>query len=153
MSEGCTKDIGETTLDTKDIHLLRFDGGSRGNPGPSGAGAILFLPTGAVLHEDSVFAGPMATNNEAEYLGLITGLTTAVGLGITRLCVEGDSLLVINQVQDKWRVKAAHLAPLVEQCKVLASRFAFIQFEHIPRAKNKDADRLANLAMDIAAKK
>jgi ribonuclease HI len=125
-------------------HTLFFDGCSKGNPGRSGAGAVLCNETGAEVFAHSVFVGNSATNNEAEYTGLILGLNEAAKCGINELHVCGDSLLVIRQMQGKYKVNSAKLAVLHENAKTLASKFEKIEYEHVYRDKNARADALSN---------
>jgi len=129
------------------MHTMRFDGGSRGNPGKSGAGALLFGPGGAVVSKAFKYLG-RATCNEAEYQALICGLELAVSSSVKQLTVEGDSLLVIRQLQGKYAVRASHLYPLYRRSKALAARIPSITFRHIRRKHNGAADALANRAMN-----
>jgi ribonuclease HI len=131
-----------------DLHLLRFDGGSRGNPGIGGSGAVLLAPNGSIIQELAVFAGDYVTNNEAEYKGLLAGLKAAYVSGVKHLLVEGDSLLVINQMTKVWRIGAENLVPLHAEAFGYLECFDSISFKHIPREENSIADALANRAMD-----
>ncbi|MBP2320629.1 putative phosphoglycerate mutase [Kibdelosporangium banguiense] len=131
--------------------LIEADGGSRGNPGPAGYGAVVFdAATHEVLAERSAGIG-MATNNVAEYGGLIAGLTAAADLGATEVEVRMDSKLVVEQMSGRWQVKHPAMQPLAAQARSLAGKFDRITFEWIPRERNKHADRLANEAMDEQA--
>lgn len=124
------------------------DGGSRGNPGEAGIG--VFAREGdKVLFELSEYLG-VQTNNVAEYTAVIRALETVVERGFTgsRVHFFLDSKLVVEQVQGNWKVKEAHLQQLVDRVRVLAAQCAHITYTHIPREKNKEADRLANEAMD-----
>jgi broad specificity phosphatase PhoE/ribonuclease HI len=133
--------------------VVEADGGSRGNPGPAGYGAVVFdTSTRAVLAHANEPIG-RATNNVAEYRGLIAGLQAARGLGARRVSVRMDSKLVIEQMSGRWQVKHADMKPLHREASVLAQTFDEISFEWIPREQNKYADRLANEAMDRAAGK
>jgi ribonuclease HI len=123
---------------------MYFDGCSKGNPGRAGAGAVLYDPQGAEVFAESVFAGYSATNNEAEYTGLILGLNESLKRGITELQVCGDSQLVIRQMQGKYKVNSPNLAPLHQCASTLASKFSKIEFEHVYRNNNKRADALSN---------
>ncbi|AQA04784.1 bifunctional RNase H/acid phosphatase [Mycobacterium sp. MS1601] len=130
--------------------LVEADGGSRGNPGPAGFGAVLFSADhAAVLAEIKESIGT-ATNNVAEYRGLIAGLTGASELGATDVDVAMDSKLVVEQMSGRWKVKNADLAALHRQARDLADRFDSVSYRWIPRAQNSHADRLANEAMDAA---
>jgi broad specificity phosphatase PhoE/ribonuclease HI len=136
-----------------DAVIVEADGGSRGNPGPAGYGAVVFdAATHAVLTERSEALG-IATNNVAEYQGLIAGLTAARDLGARRVAVRMDSKLVIEQMKGTWQVKHEGLRPLAREAVALRQAFDAITFEWIPREQNKHADRLANEAMDRAAGK
>ena len=127
--------------------VLHADGGSRGNPGPAGAGAVLLDAAGRQLASWHRFLG-VATNNVAEYQALILGLEGALARGVTRLEVRLDSELLVKQMKGLYQVKSPHLKPLHAQARALARRFERLAFRHIPREQNALADRLANLAMD-----
>ncbi|MFH1035980.1 MAG: ribonuclease HI family protein [Pseudomonadota bacterium] len=127
--------------------ILHADGGSRGNPGPAGAGAALLDAAGAQVAAWHRYLGK-ATNNVAEYQALILGLEGALDLGVSQLLVRLDSELLVRQLQGRYQVKSPLLKPLYEQARALCRRFAGIKFQHIPREQNAIADRLANLAMD-----
>ena len=126
---------------------MYFDGCSKGNPGCAGAGAVLYDPQGAEVFAESVFAGHSATNNEAEYTGLILGLNESLKRGITELQVRGDSQLVIRQMQGKYKVNSPNLVPLHQCASTLASKFSKIEFEHVYRNNNKRADALSNAGL------
>ncbi|WNG85691.1 bifunctional RNase H/acid phosphatase [Mycobacterium sp. ITM-2016-00317] len=131
--------------------IVEADGGSRGNPGPAGFGAVVWsADRGAVLAEAAESIG-RATNNVAEYRGLVAGLGAADDLGATEVEVYMDSKLVVEQMSGRWRVKHPDLAPLHQQASDLARRFQKVSYAWIPRAQNSHADRLANEAMDAAA--
>jgi len=123
------------------------DGGARGNPGPAGFGAVVATPGGEVLAEVAEGIG-WATNNVAEYRGVIAGLQRARDLGARRVRVRADSLLVVNQQKGLWKVKNADLRPLSEEAGRLARGFDRVIWEHVPRERNRRADALANRAMD-----
>ena len=125
-------------------HLLQFDGASDPNPGPSAGGAVLFHPgTTDPIFERYEFI-PHATNNEAEYNGLIIGLQEAADAGIKNLLIEGDSNLIINQFAGTWKIKAQNLASLHKKARDLLTHFDFVGIKHIPREQNAHADRLTN---------
>ena len=126
---------------------IEADGGSRGNPGPAGYGAVVFDESGAVLVERLAALG-VTTNNVAEYSGLIAGLQAARELGADEVDVRMDSKLVIEQMAGRWQVKHPGLRPLAEEARGLVAGFALVRFTWIPREQNKHADRLANAAMD-----
>jgi probable phosphoglycerate mutase len=131
--------------------VVEADGGSRGNPGPAGYGAVVLDPaTGTVLAERSDSIG-VQTNNVAEYRGLIAGLTAADELGATQVAVRMDSKLVVEQMSGHWQVKHPSLRPLARQAAELCAGFDTVSFEWVPREQNTRADRLANEAMDRAA--
>jgi len=128
------------------MHTLFFDGCSKGNPGRAGAGAVLYDQLGAEVFAESVFVGHSATNNEAEYAGLILGLNEVIKRGITaELQVRGDSQLVIRQMQGKYKVNSPNLVPLHQCATKLASKFTKIEFAHVYRDKNQRADALSNM--------
>lgn len=131
--------------------VVEADGGSRGNPGPAGYGAVVLdAATGAVLAERSESVG-VATNNVAEYSGLIAGLTAARDLGARRVAVRMDSKLVVEQMNGRWQVKHPAMKPLAREAVELRRAFESVTFDWIPREQNTRADRLANEAMDRAA--
>jgi broad specificity phosphatase PhoE/ribonuclease HI len=131
--------------------IVEADGGSRGNPGPAGYGAVVFDADGrTVLAERSESIG-VETNNVAEYRGLIAGLTAARELGARRVAVRMDSKLVVEQMAGRWQIKHPSMRPLAREATELRRSFDEITFDWIPREKNKHADRLANEAMDRAA--
>jgi ribonuclease H / adenosylcobalamin/alpha-ribazole phosphatase len=130
--------------------VVEADGGSRGNPGPAGYGAVVLDGSGAVLAERSAGIG-VATNNVAEYQGLIAGLRAAAELGATAVDVRMDSKLVVEQMSGRWKVKHPSMQPLVAQAREVARAFDRVAYEWIPRERNQRADRLANLAMDEQA--
>ncbi|MGH3377506.1 MAG: bifunctional RNase H/acid phosphatase [Actinoallomurus sp.] len=133
--------------------VVEADGGSRGNPGPAGYGAVVSdAVSGEVLAEAADSLG-VATNNVAEYRGLIAGLTKAAEIA-PDADVEArmDSKLVVEQMSGRWRIKHPDMKPLALEARDLASGFASVRYTWIPRERNKHADRLANEAMDAAAK-
>ncbi|WP_436502209.1 bifunctional RNase H/acid phosphatase [Actinokineospora sp. HUAS TT18] len=131
--------------------IVEADGGSRGNPGPAGYGAVVLdADTRAVLAERAEGIG-VATNNVAEYQGLIAGLEAAAELGAESVRVRMDSKLVVEQMMGRWQVKHPAMKPLATRARELARAFREIDFDWIPREQNKHADRLANEAMDRQA--
>ncbi len=133
--------------------IVEADGGSRGNPGPAGFGALVRDgATGQILAERSVALG-IATNNVAEYSGLIAGLEAAAELEADAVEVRMDSKLVVEQMAGRWKVKHPNMRPLAIQAQRLANRFVQVSYVWVPRAQNTAADRLANLAMDAAAQR
>jgi probable phosphoglycerate mutase len=131
--------------------VVEADGGSRGNPGPAGYGAVVLSADRATVLAESKQAIGRATNNVAEYRGLIAGLDDAANLGAREVAVFMDSKLVVEQMSGRWKVKHPDLIELNAQARKLASRFDRVSYEWIPRERNKHADRLANEAMDAAA--
>ncbi|MFY1595385.1 bifunctional RNase H/acid phosphatase [Micromonospora sp. WMMD737] len=135
------------------VVVVEADGGSRGNPGPAGYGAVVRdADTGEVLAERGESIG-VATNNVAEYRGLIAGLEAAAELGATEVEARMDSKLVVEQMCGRWQIKHPGLRPLAAQAAGLVDRFAAVRFHWIPRERNRHADALANAAMDAAAGK
>ncbi|MEU5914311.1 bifunctional RNase H/acid phosphatase [Micromonospora sp. NPDC047527] len=133
------------------VVVVEADGGSRGNPGPAGYGAVVRdSETGEVLAERGESLGT-ATNNVAEYQGLIAGLTAAAELGAGEVDVRMDSKLVVEQMCGRWQIKHPGLRPLAAQAATLVGRFTAVRFTWIPRDQNRHADALANAAMDAAA--
>ena len=130
-----------------DEAVLYFDGGSRGNPGLAAYGFVLERSDGESLAADGQVIGT-ATNNVAEYRGLMAGLQAAADLGIRRLTVFGDSKLVIEQMKGVWKVRAEGLRELHADARALARGFESVTFAHVRRDGNAEADRLANVAMD-----
>jgi ribonuclease HI len=128
-------------------YLLHTDGGARGNPGPAGIGLILQAPNGDVLEQIGRGIG-WATNNVAEYQGLIAGLEAARRHGASELEVFMDSTLVVEQMKGSYKVKNPGLRPLHAKARSLARQFDKISFAAVPRARNKEADRLSNRGMD-----
>jgi ribonuclease HI len=126
---------------------LYTDGASRGNPGPSGAGAILLDGEGRRLLELNRFLGT-ATNNEAEYHGLIAGLKAAEDLGVARLRIFLDSELVVKQLRGEYRVRNARLQVLFKEVASRLQRLTSYAIIHVRRELNQEADRLANEAVD-----
>lgn len=130
--------------------LVEADGGARGNPGPAGFGAVVRnASTGVVLAEVARGIG-VATNNVAEYQGLIAGLEAAAEAGASTVDVRMDSKLVVEQMSGRWQVKHPSMLPLHARARALAAGFDEVTYEWVPRAKNTHADRLANEAMDAA---
>ena len=127
------------------------DGGARGNPGPAGFGVRIEEADGTLVEE---FAEPIgvATNNVAEYRGLLAALEWAKRNGRRALHVRSDSLLLVQQMLGNFKVKHPGLQPLHAKARLLAHEVGDVTFEHVGRARNAHADRLANTAMDDAAK-
>jgi ribonuclease H / adenosylcobalamin/alpha-ribazole phosphatase len=131
--------------------VLEADGGSRGNPGPAGFGAVVWTADHKTVLAERKQAISRATNNVAEYGGLIAGLEEAAKLGASEVDVYMDSKLVVEQMSGRWKVKHPDMVPLHQQATALSTRFDRVSYTWIPRSKNSHADRLANEAMDAAA--
>ena len=127
--------------------VASIDGGARGNPGPAGYGVHVETEHGEVIAEFHGFLGS-ATNNIAEYNALLAALRYAQQHGHRIVRIKSDSELLVKQMNGEYRVKHPGLQPLYQQAQTLARRLERVLFEHVPREQNKDADRLANLAMD-----
>ena len=126
---------------------LFTDGGARGNPGPAAYGYVLEAADGTVLAAEGVAIG-VATNNVAEYSGLVAGLRKALELGVEELEVVSDSELVVKQMRGEYRVKNEALRGLFGEASALARRLADVEYRHVKRAHNELADRLVNEALD-----
>jgi ribonuclease HI len=127
-----------------------IDGGARGNPGPAGFGVRVEQRDGTLVEEFGHAIG-VATNNVAEYRGLIAALEWALAHGHRQLHVRSDSLLLVQQMLGRFKVKNAGLQPLHTRARQLAREIGRVSFEHVGRSSNAHADRLANAAMDGAA--
>ena len=135
------------------VLIVEADGGSRGNPGPAGYGAVVRdAVTGDVLAERSDSLG-VTTNNVAEYSGLIAGLRAAAEIAPgADLDIRLDSKLVVEQMSGRWQIKHPGIRPLAASARELTRQFGRVSYTWVPRARNKHADRLANEAMDAAAR-
>jgi len=129
--------------------VVHVDGGARGNPGPAAAGAVLSTPDGDVLDEASELLG-IATNNVAEYRGLLLGLTRAKALGATEVEVVNDSELIAKQVNGAYKVKHPAMRPLYLDAMAALREFDSWSIRSVPRAQNAEADALVNQALDNA---
>ena len=129
--------------------VAHIDGGARGNPGPAGYGVRIDRADGTIAELKESLG--VATNNVAEYRGLLAALAWAARHGVGRLRVRSDSLLLVKQMRGEYRVKHPGLQPLWEEARGLARQIGDVRFEHVRRELNKDADQLANAAMDEAA--
>ena len=128
--------------------VLYFDGCSKGNPGPSGIGAVIYK-NGIEHWAACKYIGNKKTNNESEYSALILGLEAALDNSIKELSVCGYSLLVINQINKVYKVKNKKLLELYEKTIKLKNQFSYIDFNHIYRKNNKRADKLSNLGLEF----
>ncbi len=126
-----------------------IDGGARGNPGPAGYGAFIQSSDGNVVAELHGALG-IATNNVAEYNGLLAALQWAIDQNVRRLHIRADSELLVRQMRGEYKVRNAGLQPLYVRARLLTAQFDEVKFEHVRREFNKDADRLSNLGMDEA---
>jgi ribonuclease HI len=138
--------------ESKDWISAHCDGGARGNPGPAGFGALIQDANGNVLAELSEFLG-IRTNNYAEYSGLLASLQYALDHHHRRLRVVSDSELMVKQIQGKYKVNSPDLRPLWQEAKNRIAKLEAFEISHALRHKNKDADRLANEAMDRGMKR
>ena len=127
---------------------LQFDGCSKGNPGLAGSGAVIYH-AGDEIWCKSQMVGENATNNYAEYMGLIIGLEKAVDMKSKKLFVEGDSMLVIKQMKGEYKVNSSNLIELYKEAKNLEKNFDVICYNHIYRNHNKRADELSNIALQM----
>ncbi len=131
------------------VLIVEADGGSRGNPGESGSGAIVVdQATGEILAEISLYGG-IASNNVAEYKGMIAGVRRAIELdGDAELLVRLDSKLVVEQMSGRWKIKHPAMADLAAEAREVLTGTP-VRFQWMPRLENSRADKLANLAMDL----
>ncbi|GGG71278.1 bifunctional RNase H/acid phosphatase [Corynebacterium pelargi] len=131
--------------------LIEADGGSRGNPGPAGAGTVVRdADTGTVLASLAYVVGK-ATNNVAEYRGLLNGLEVAASLGANLVSVRMDSKLVVEQMSGRWKIKHPDMRELAMECKKIERGLEQVEYQWVPRKQNSRADELANKAMDAIA--
>ena len=130
--------------------ILYSDGASRGNPGLAGAGAVLLDAEGHVIAELTKFLG-VTTNNVAEYQGFIIGLEEAQRRGVDDLDVRMDSMLVVEQMRGRWKIKHPNMKPLALKAGALFATFPTRTIVHVPRDENAIADALSNRAIDEAS--
>jgi ribonuclease HI len=142
-----TVNLFESFPDAADLFTAHCDGGSRGNPGPAGYGAVVQDSRGQTVARLSQFLG-IQTNNYAEYQGLLAVLEWSLANGVRRLKVISDSELMVNQMKGRYKVASPVLRPLWEEAKRRAARLERFEMAHTLRGGNKEADRLANDAMD-----
>jgi probable phosphoglycerate mutase len=131
------------------VVIAYIDGGARGNPGPAGYGVQIQHADGTVVAELHGGLG-IATNNVAEYNGLLAALQWAVEHGERDVDVRADSELLVKQMRGEYRIKNPGLQPLAARARLLAAQLGRVRFEHVRREHNKEADRLSNLGMDEA---
>lgn len=129
--------------------VIYTDGASRGNPGPASYGFTISDEKGKLIHEEGEYIGK-ATNNVAEYTAVLKSLQWVVKKYEDKVEVAlfADSKLVAEQLSGRFKVKSSHLKPIIEQIKFLSIELGGVIYSHIPREKNKEADRLANQALD-----
>ena len=137
------------TAKTKDLQIF-VDGASRGNPGPSSIGVLILGSDGQTVQTLSEFIG-VATNNIAEYSALIYALQEALSLGARRVAVKTDSQLMARQFSGEYQVKEPHVKIMHRIVKRLAAYFEVCTVTHIPREENREADRLANRAIEAVS--
>ncbi len=147
LSEESTSGEPEVSLPEAKLYA---DGGSRGNPGPSAYGYAILDPEDNVVKKEGSYLG-VTTNNQAEYQALKAGLKSALELGVKKLHVYMDSLLVINQVQGIWKIKNQELGPHHRAIKELIKAFDQVTLTHVPRALNTLADSMVNECLDAQA--
>ena len=136
------------TLKSKKLYLYT-DGGSRGNPGPSGIGVVIFDSNKNKIKEVFKYIGE-ATNNVAEYTALVSGLEEALALKATDVVIYMDSELLAKQLNGEYKVKDANMKAFFDESLSLFKNFNSFEVKHIERAKNKEADKLVNKAINLA---
>jgi ribonuclease HI len=129
------------------VHLANIDGAARGNPGPASYAVVMRDPSGKIVLELAKRLG-RETNNVAEYYALIAALDFALNNAVKALRVRSDSELLVRQMQGRYKVKSADLKPLHERAAKMSRQLAYFAIEHVRREMNRDADALANLALD-----
>ena len=146
---GIKKKIITKTTDSKIYpicdYTLNFDGCSKGNPGLAGIGIVIYNK-GIEIHSAYKFIG-IKTNNQSEYSALIFGLQEAIKMEIDQISIFGDSQIVINQINGLFKIKSDNLLELNKEANELKKQFKYIEFNHVPREKNKRADELSNIAL------
>jgi len=136
--------LKDASNNTTDLHYcMMFDGCSKGNPGPAGAGAVIYLNNSEIWSR-AIYVGSRETNNMAEYTGLLLGLNEAVRRKLRVLTVKGDSEVVIKQMLGKYKVKSENLLDIYNQAKDLEKHFDKIDYIHVYRHLNIRADALSN---------
>ena len=130
--------------------FLYADGGSRGNPGPAGIGAVILDSKKKKVREVFKYIGEQ-TNNNAEYNALICGLEEVRSLGADEVIINLDSELVVKQINGEYRVKNADIKPLFEKAIEALKNFKSFEIRHIDRSKNKEADKLVNKAINLSS--
>src|SRR5690242_18428719 len=135
---GLFADSGAATKPNSPAYRANIDGGSRGNPGPAAYGVVIQDPRGQIIAKIKKYIG-RATNNVAEYYGLIAALDYAQSHGIRALHVESDSELLVRQMRGQYKVKSADLQPLFERAKKMSQSLASFQIRHVYREQNREA--------------
>ncbi|HKW65501.1 MAG TPA: ribonuclease HI family protein [Candidatus Acidoferrum sp.] len=128
-------------------HRINIDGGSRGNPGPAAYGVLIRDANGAIVAKLKKYIGRF-TNNVAEYYGLIAAMDYAQSHGVRAIRIESDSELLVKQMRGLYRVKSADLQPLYERAQKMSKAFDSFRIDHVYREQNREADALANEALD-----
>ncbi len=134
-----------------EIVRIFCDSGARGNPGPAAIGEVVLDPSTSPPTRLATVSERIGstTNNVAEYRALIAGLEAAKPFGARSVQVRADSMLVIEQLKGKWKVRQAHLRPLHAEARALLAEYEHVDLAHVPRAQNTDADALVNAALDL----
>jgi len=131
--------------------IINVDGGSRGNPGFGAAGFVIKDCAGKTLRAEGKFLG-VCTNNHAEFTALILAFKEAKKLGATELQIYADSLLLVKQFLGEYKIKSPNLKDLMAALRTAARNFGVVNIAHVPREKNKEADKLVNIALDAELK-
>jgi ribonuclease HI len=129
------------------VHIANIDGASRGNPGPASYAVVIRDPSGKTILELAKNIG-RETNNVAEYYALLAALDYATSHNVSSLRIRSDSELLVRQMQGRYKVKSADLKPLHERASKMAKQIGYFAIEHVRRELNRDADALANVALD-----
>jgi ribonuclease HI len=146
-ADGLFGDLPEDQKHATPAHRANIDGAARGNPGPASYGVVIRDGQGVLVAKLKKYIGRM-TNNVAEYYGLIAALDYAESHGIRALRVESDSELMVKQMQGQYKVKSEDLRPLFERAKKMSLGFESFRIDHVYREQNREADALANEALD-----
>jgi ribonuclease HI len=135
-----------------EIVRIFCDGGARGNPGPAAIGAVVLDPSTSPPTRLATVSERIGstTNNVAEYRAVIAGLEAAKPFRARAVQVRADSMLVIEQLAGRWKVRQPHLRPLHAEARALLAEYEHVDLAHVPRAQNADADALVNAALDLA---
>jgi ribonuclease HI len=143
-------DLKQETEIVPGFYALRADGASKGNPGPAGAGAVLYTPPGVILAQSSLYLG-RRTNNVAEYSALLLGLALARSYGLTQLEIFMDSELTVRQITGAYRVNSPGLLPYYSEAKRQLASLEKFRISHVYRDSNQEADQLASRAAQEGA--